>query len=86
MFRMRREPGFSLLGQFKMVKNILRLIDFCLEAKLPGGLLLTWTVKLICIPRIYSSDWNITGAQKTFVKRMPDCMNMLINVIVIFKH
>lgn len=86
MFKMRREPEFSLLGQFKMVKNILRLIDFCMEVKLTRGLLLTWTVKLICIPSIYSSDWNITGAQKTFVKRMPDCTNTLINVIVIFKH
>ena len=56
MVRMRREPEFSLLGQFKMVKNILRLIDFCMEVKLPRELLLTWTVKLIYISSIYSSD------------------------------
>lgn len=79
MFRMRREPEFSLLGQFKMVKNILRLTDFCMEVKLPRELLLTWTVKLIYISSIYSSDQNITGAQKTFVKRMPDCMNTLMS-------
>ena len=56
-----------------------------MEVKLTRGRLLTWTVKSICTPSVYPSAWNITGAQKTFVKGMPDCMNKLINATAIFK-
>lgn len=58
---------------------------FAWKVKLLRGHLLTWTVKSICTPSVYPSAWNRTGSQKTFVKGMPDCMNKLINVAVIFK-
>lgn len=67
-----------------MVKII--KIDFCMEVKFIHGALINLYFQSICVPSVYLSARNITGAQKIFVKGMPDCMNKLINTIVIFKN